>query len=84
MRSRKIHDGLSMHEHKGERSHQYTLVLSFHHTEESGSQILRTAQNERMNLYAEGSSCGSDLLIVPSGYLRECRRCDILSKKRDL
>ena len=82
MRGREIHDGPSVHEHR--RSHQYSLVLSFPHAEESGSQIPPSAYDDRVNLYAEGPSCGSGLLIVPSEYLRECRGCDILTKERDL
>jgi len=84
MRGRKIDDGLSMHEHKGWRHHHYTLVVMLLHAEESDSQVLRAAHDERMNLYAEAPSRDSDLLTVPSGYLGECRGCDILSKKRDL
>jgi len=84
MRGGEIYDSLSMHDHEDRRRHQHSLVSILHHAEESGSQIVRSAHDERMNLYAEGPSCGSDLLIVPSGYLREFGGCDILSKKRDL
>src|SRR6266849_9525441 len=50
MRGRKIEDGLSMHEHEGWRRHHYTLVVILLHAEESGSQIPRSAHDERMNL----------------------------------
>src|SRR5215467_1957860 len=84
MRGRKIEDDPSMHEHEGRGHHHYTLVVILLHAEESGGQIPRAAHDERMNLYAEAPSRDSDLFTVLSGYLGECRRCDILSKKRDL
>jgi len=53
------------------------------HPEEGGSQILRSAHDERMNLYAEIPRRGGDPLIVPIEYLGERRGCDILPKERD-
>jgi len=51
---------------------------------ESGSQVRRSAHDERMDLYAEAPSCDSYLFTVRSAYLGECRGCDILSKELDL
>jgi hypothetical protein len=73
-----------MHEHEGWRGHHYTLVVILLHAEKSGSQIPRSAHDERMNLYAKAPSLDSDPLIVPIEYLGEYRSCDILSKERDL
>jgi hypothetical protein len=84
MCGRKIDDGLSMHEHKGRRHHHYSLVVILFHAEESGNQVLRSAHDERMDLYAEAPSRDSYLFTVPSACLGEYRGCDILSKKRDL
>jgi hypothetical protein len=84
MRGRQIEDDPSMHEHKSWGHHYYTLVVIPFHAEESGGQILRSAHDERMNLYAEAPSRDSDLFTVLSGYVGEHRGCDILSKKRDL
>ena len=84
MRGRKIDDCLSMQEHEGRRGHEDTLIVILLHAEEGGSQIPRSAHNERMNLYAEVSSRGRDLLIEPIEYLGERRGCDILAKDRDL
>src|SRR5690349_21322706 len=84
MRGRKIDDGLSMHEHKSRRRHQYTLVVILHHAAESGSEFLRSVHGERMKLYAEGPSRDRGPLIVPSAHLGDCRQCDVLLKERDL
>src|SRR6266852_1228654 len=84
MRGRKIDDGLSMHEHKGWRHHHYSLVVILFHAEESGSQVLRSTHDERMDLYAEAPSRDSYLFTIPSAYLGEYRGCDILSKERGL
>src|ERR1700704_2084954 len=42
MRGRKIDNGLSMHEHKSRRRHQYSLVVILHHATERGSEFLRS------------------------------------------
>src|SRR5262245_5759508 len=84
VRGRKIEDGPSMHEHKGGRHHHDSLIVILFHAEECGGQVLCSAHDERMNLYAEAPSRGNDLFTVLSGHEGEYRGCDILSKKRDL
>src|SRR5215510_2406114 len=82
MRGGKIDDSLSMHEHKGWRRDHDPLVVILLHIEEGGSQISRSAHDERMNFYAEAPSRDSYLFIVPSAYRREGRGRDVLSKER--
>ena len=54
-----------MHEHEGRRRHEYTLVVILLHAEQGGSEILRSAHDDRMNLYAEVLGRGGNPLIVP-------------------
>src|SRR4029450_155309 len=64
MRGGKIDDGFSMHEHEGRRRYEYTLVVILLHAEQGGTEILRSAHDDRMNLYAEILGRGGNPLIL--------------------